>query len=183
MAEQALDRNARLQAAVPQRIYERARNPPELVERRGRRGRFHAIRNVGERGQAAILAIAADEAEQPSLEPGPQATRQLRHGQLRLGGLHVARGRRLLRAQVQRQQRALGQERSAADGAQVVEERQQHEREIAPAAQHALEVGRQLHARAHQRIEAVHELAHVGFAAGEPARAYCSISSARSAAP
>ena len=170
MAEQALDGDARLEAAVPQRIDETSRDPPELVQRRGCRDRFHAVCDVGECGEAAVLAIAADEAEQPRLEPGPEAPRPLRHGHPRLGGRCALRGRRFLRAQVQREQRALGQERCATHGAQVIQQRQQDERKVAPAAQHALEVGWQLHARAHQRIEPVHELARIGLAAGEPAR-------------
>ena len=46
-----------------------------------------------------------------------------------------------------------GQQRMTAHRAQIVEERQQHERHVAPAAQHALEIRRQLHHRAHQRVE------------------------------
>jgi len=41
----------------------------------------------------------------------------------------------------------------AAHGAQVVQQRQQHEREIAPAGEHALQIGGQLHHGAHQRVE------------------------------
>ena len=42
--------------------------------------------------------------------------------------------------------------------AQVVQQRQQHERHVAPAAHHAFEISRQLHHRAHQRIEAFGEM-------------------------
>ena len=63
-------------------------------------------------------------------------------------------GRRLLVGlEIEQQQRAFGQQRAAAHGAQVVEQRQQHQREIAATGEHALDVARQLHHRAHERIE------------------------------
>ena len=49
-----------------------------------------------------------------------------------------------------------------ADGAQVVQQGQQYERHVAPAAQDALEIGRQLHHRAHQRIESLREMTFLG---------------------
>ena len=51
MAEQALDGDARLESAFPQRIDETTGHPPELVERRGSRDRFHAVRDVSECGE------------------------------------------------------------------------------------------------------------------------------------
>ena len=63
--------------------------------------------------------------------------------------------RLLVGLQVEQQQRAFGEERAAAHRAQVVEQRQQHQREIAPAGEHPLEVAGQLHHRAQQRIQAL----------------------------
>ena len=59
----------------------------------------------------------------------------------------------LIGLEIEQQQRAFGQQRAAAHGAQIVEQRQQHEREIATAGEHAFHVARELHHRAHQRIE------------------------------
>ena len=58
----------------------------------------------------------------------------------------------------------------AAHGAQVVQQRQQHERHVAPAAQHAFEIRRQLHHRAHQRVEAFGEMALLGEVVDQVAR-------------
>ena len=63
-------------------------------------------------------------------------------------------GRRLLIGlEVEQQQRAFGQQRAAAHRAQIVEQRQQHQREITAAGQHAFDVARQLHHGAHERIQ------------------------------
>ena len=63
------------------------------------------------------------------------------------------RRRLLIGLEVEQQQRAFGQQRAAAHGAQIVEQRQQHQRQIPAAGEHALDVARQLHHRAHERIE------------------------------
>ena len=168
--EQALDGDARLEAAAAQRVDERAGHPPELVQGRGGRNALHSIRDVAERVEAALVALAANEPQQARLELRPQAPGPLRHRHLPVRRGRHSRGRGLLGAEVERQQRALGQERRAAHRAQVVEQRQQDQREVATAAQHPLEIRRQLHARAHQCVEAVHVLAGVGLAAGHPAR-------------
>ena len=42
--------------------------------------------------------------------------------------------------------------------AQIVEQRQQHQRHVAPAAHDPLQVRRQLHHRAHQRVETFGEM-------------------------
>ena len=52
--EQALDRDARLEAAGAQRIDERAGHPPELVQGRGGRDDLHAVRDLAERREAAV---------------------------------------------------------------------------------------------------------------------------------
>ena len=70
VAEQALDGDARLEPVGAQRVEQRAGDPPELVHRRRRRDRFHAVRDLGQRVQAAVAALAADEPEQAGLEAG-----------------------------------------------------------------------------------------------------------------
>ncbi len=50
----------------------------------------------------------------------------------------------------------------AAHGTQVVEQRQQHQCHVATAAEHALQVRRQLDHRAHERIETFGEVALLG---------------------
>jgi hypothetical protein len=59
----------------------------------------------------------------------------------------------LVGLEIQQQQRAFGQQRVAAHRAQVVQQRQEHQRQVASAGQHPLEVARQLHHGAHQGIE------------------------------
>ncbi len=68
-------------------------------------------------------------------------------------GARRHRRRLLIGLEIEQQQRAFGQQRAAAHGTQIVEQRQQHQREIAAAGQHALDVARQLHHGAHERIE------------------------------
>jgi hypothetical protein len=55
--------------------------------------------------------------------------------------------------EVEQQQRAFRQQRAAAHRTQVVEQRQQHQRQVTSAGEHAFEVTGQLHHRAHQRVE------------------------------
>ena len=50
----------------------------------------------------------------------------------------------------------------SAHGAQIVQQWQQHERHVTPAAHHTLEIGWQLHHRAHQRIETLDQMALLG---------------------
>ncbi len=79
----------------------------------------------------------------------------MRHGERGFAGRRGNRRCLLVGLQVEQQQRAFGQQRAAAHGAQVVEQRQQHQREVASAGEHALDVARQLHHGAHQRIESL----------------------------
>jgi hypothetical protein len=83
---------------------------------------------------------------------GPQPPREL--GELAATTRRNRPGR-LVRAQVQHQQRAFGQQRAAAHGAQVVQQRQQRKRHIATARRHAIEIRGQLLHRAQQRVETV----------------------------
>ena len=151
--EQALDRHGRFDAAGLQGLEQRADDPPQL-EQRLRRGRALELRgDLRQVMQVLGRLFAADPAEQCDLEARTQAPGEL-------GDLTVADERRrwlrlLVRTQVEQQQRAFRQQRAAADRTQVVEQRQQHERQVARAGGDALDVRRQLFHRAHQRIEAV----------------------------
>ena len=75
-----------------------------------------------------------------------------RHRLLAGGGRQ--RLRLLVGLEVQQQQRAFGQQRIAAHGTQVVQQRQQHQRQITATGQHPLQIARQLHHGAHECIEA-----------------------------
>ena len=60
----------------------------------------------------------------------------------------------LERPGVEQEQRALGQHRLPAGIAEIVEQRQEHERDVAAAREQPLEIGRQLHHRARERLDA-----------------------------
>ena len=98
-------------------------------------------------------AFAADPADQAELEARAQAARPLRDRERRFAGGRRHRRGLLVGLEIEQQQRAFGQQRTAAHGAQVVEQRQQHQRQIAATGEHALDVARQLHHGAHERIE------------------------------
>ena len=72
-----------------------------------------------------------------------------------LAGCYRSGRRLLVGLEIEQQQGAFGEERAAAHRAQIVEQRQQHQRKIAPAGKHALKIARQLHHRPHQRIQAL----------------------------
>jgi hypothetical protein len=98
-------------------------------------------------------AFAANPADQAQLEARPQAPCPLGNRERRLTSRGGDRGGLLVRLEIQQQQRALGQQRAAAHRAQVVEQWQQHQCQVAPAGQHAFHVARQLHHGAHQRVQ------------------------------
>ena len=136
VAEQPLHRDVAVDAALLKGLDHRADHPPELEQRLRPGGRLELVGDIGQRAQRLDDALAADPAEQRQLESRAQASRELDHR--RSAGLRVAdRSRRLVGAQVQEQQRSLGEQRAAANGPQVVQERQQRERHVAPARGHA----------------------------------------------
>ena len=98
-------------------------------------------------------AFTANPADQAELESCTQPSCPLRHGERGLTGVGRDGRGLLIGLEIEQQQRAFGQQRAATHGAQVIEQGQQHQREIAPACKHAFHVARQLHHRAHQRIE------------------------------
>jgi len=105
--------------------------------------------------------VAADQPKQGDLEPGAQPARELRKRRARSLG-HRTRPRLLFGRQVERQQRPFGQQRRATHRAQVVQQRQQHQRQVPSTAEDALEIGGQLDDRPHQRIETIGLLAGIG---------------------
>jgi len=103
--------------------------------------------------EVLLDALAADPADEPDLETRAQAPSPLLDGERLLAGTY-GNGRGLLVGlQIQKQQSPLREEGAAAHGAQIIQKRQEHERQIAPTGQHALKIARQLHHRAHQRIQ------------------------------
>jgi hypothetical protein len=153
--EQPLQRLAVLQPVAMQRLDDRARHPPQLEHRLTGRDLLELARHGRQRLEMLRDALAADPADQPHLVARPQAPRPLLDRQRGLArrdrhrrGLHVG-------FEVEQQQRALGQQRIAAHRPQVVQQRQQHQRQVAPAGEHPLEVARQLHHGAHQRVQAL----------------------------
>ena len=131
--------------------FQHAGRDPEQAAGLFLRGDGHQpVADLGEAGDAGVGLDAAEPAEQRGLELRAQLTRHLAQLQLRQGlGRAAGRGRQRTR-QVRGEQRALGQALLAARGAQVVEQRQQHHRDVLVAALQALEVVGQLHDAAHQ---------------------------------
>ncbi len=160
MTEQALDRGAAFQPAFAQGFEHRADYPPQLEHRLRRRNLFELLRGARQDFEVLFDALALDPAEQAELKARPELARPLRDRQ------RFARRRDRIRllvgAEIQQQQRSFREQRVAADGAQVVQQRQQDQRHVAPTAHHAFEIRRQLHHRAHQRVEALGEVASLG---------------------
>ncbi len=153
LAEQPLQRHVALDAAVLQGLEHRPDDPPQLEQRLAGGGRFELPRDVRQGREVHPELLAAEPAEQRDLETRPEAACQLDDCEVR--GLVRRRPRRLVRAQVEEQQRPLGQKRAATDRTQVVQQWQQRERDVATARGDALDVGRQLLHGAHQRVECV----------------------------
>jgi len=152
-AHEALDGHAGLEAPVPESFDNGADDPPQLEHRLLGRDLLELVCDGLEDLEILLGAFTADPADQPQLETGPQASRPLRDGQRRLAGGWLNRRGLLIGLEIEQQQRAFGQQGAAAHGAQVIEQRQQHEREVPAAREHALHVARQLHHGAHQRVE------------------------------
>ena len=156
LAQQALQRRAAFQAVGAHRFEDRADDPPQLEHRLRRRHLFELFGDLGQNLQILHRAFAADVAQQADLESRPQAAAPIAPPK------SIARPAPgdcgcglLIGLQIEQQQRAFGQQRAAAHGAQIVEQRQQHQRQIPAARQNALEIRRQLHHGAHQCIQAV----------------------------
>ncbi len=154
-SEQPLDRYAAFQTVLAQRLDDRAGDPPELEDRLARCDLLELLGDGGQDVEVLRDALPADPPDEAHLVTGAHAPGPLldRHRRLAGGDRH---GLSLfVGLQIQQQQRAFGQQRAAAHRAQIVEEREQHQRKIAAAGQHALQIAGQLHHRPHQRIEAL----------------------------
>ena len=147
LSQQALQRNRCVEATVQQGFKDTANHPPQLVHVVPSRGILEYRGNLRERLEVRVCVAAFDPAEQSELEFRTQtrcdADRVL-PGSLSLGG----RLMRAARRQVEEEQRALRQQRLAARGAQIVENRQQDERDVSATGQQAVNVDWQLHHRA-----------------------------------
>ena len=150
---------------LAQRLDDGTNDPPQLKDRLGGRHAFDLRGDVGQHVEVLVDALAADPADQADLESCAQAPRPVRHGDFHFAG-HLRQRRRLpVGLQVQQQQRAFRQQGAAAHRAHVVEQGQQHQRQVTPACNHPLQVTGQLDHRAHQRLEGlVLVLAFVGAA-------------------
>ncbi len=151
--QQSFDRNARLEAAIAQRFDEGTDHPPQLKHGLPGRHLFDLVRDGLEDLEVLLGTLVADPADEAQLEPRAQTARPLRHRERLFAGARGHGRRLLIGLEVEQQQRAFGQQRAAAHRAQVVEQRQQHERQIAATGQHAFDVARQLDHGAHERIE------------------------------
>src|SRR5690606_15038269 len=140
LPEQPLERDRGLEPAVAQRLEHGTRDPPELVHVVAGRALLERLHHRRERLQVLLLVPALDPPEQRELELRAEL-RGYPDGIL-AARLALAFAGLPRRRQVEQQQRAFGQERLAARGAQVVQHRQQHERDVAPAAEQALDVCR-----------------------------------------
>ncbi len=153
VTEHALDRHVGLDPAGLQRLEQCTDHPPQLEQRLRRRRPLELHGDFSEMVQVFCSLFATDPAEQCDLEARTQPLGELGH-------FTVAdeRGRRLrlfVRTQVEQQQSAFRQQSATADGAQVVQQRQQHEWQVARAGRDAFHVRRQLLHRPHQRVETV----------------------------
>src|SRR6185437_8060748 len=86
-----------------------------------------------------LAAYPADESRLKARAQPPPPLLDVERRLIRRGGDRL---RLLVRLQVEEEERALGQQRAAAHRPQVVEQRQQDERQIAPSRQHPLEIAR-----------------------------------------
>ena len=154
LTEQPLDRDRGFETAVTQGLEHAADDPPQLVHVVAGRRMLQRGGNFRQGIDMPGVFAALDPPEQRKLELRSQASRH----QHRVFARAVAGPRpvaRTGRRKVEQQQGAFRQQRFAARGAQVVEHRQQYQRDIPAAAEQAFDVDRQLHHRARQRVEPV----------------------------
>ena len=154
--EKTLDGYAALETVLAQRFDDGTDDPPQLEHRLLRRDLLHLLRDTRERAEILVLALAAYPAHEAKLELGAEAARRQRDIRRSFRQFAARVWRRFaVRLQVQQQQRAFRQQRTATHGTQIVQQRQQDQREVAAAGQHPIEIARQLHHRAQQRVEAL----------------------------
>ncbi len=151
LGQRLLERLAGLEGVAGERV-ERAGGHPEQAARMLGVGDGHQLlAHVGEVADGGGAVVVLQPAQQRRLEQAAQGLgaalelfRRQRRG--RAGG-----GRRQRARQVGREQHGFGQALLAARLAQLVEQGQQHDGDVAVAALQALEVVGQLHDAAHQR--------------------------------
>ena len=154
-AEQPLHRHAALETVLLERFDDRADHPPQLEQRLAGGDLFQLLGDGGQDVEVLLDALAADPANEADLVTRAQPPCPLLHRERPLAGRRGERLRLLVGLEIEQQQRAFRQQRAAAHGPQVVQQRQQHQCQVAPAGQHPLEIARQLHHRPHERIEAL----------------------------
>ncbi len=122
LAEQALDRDGQLEAAVAQRLDDAADDPPEAVGVVAIGRALEGERHVLELGEMALrgFAVGAQEAEQRDLECRPDLARELDEILARRGAATADRDLVRRRA-IEQQDRGFGEQRTPAHGAQIVE--------------------------------------------------------------
>ena len=167
LADEALDGDPGLQAAIGECLKNAAGHPPQLMHHIAGSGTLEAANHLLQAGHGVGAAIAPDPAKQGQLEPGTQGPGQRCHllaggGPGRCGpgrspavegasaGLAVR-----TRSHIQQQQRALGQQGTTPGRPQVVEQRQQHQRDIASAVAEPFHIGRQLDSGAGECLDDV----------------------------
>ena len=156
-----LERIAHRKGIATQRI-ERAGSHPEQAARGfGRGDRDQLLADVGQVADGAGAVVVLEPAQQCALVQAPQrlgATGQLT--ELERRGRAAGRFGKGTR-QVGREQHALVERLLAARGAQLVEQGQQHDRDVAVAALQALEVIGKLHDALHEHRIGVITLGHL----------------------
>lgn len=165
LAEQQLDRDARLDRAVLHAFGHGAGNPPQpargVVAAAGVET-FEDARDACERRRGRGFAYPA---QQRMAVVVAQAARVRTQD---LGMQRLLRPRRQFRIDVGRKQHRLAEQSLAARRAQIVEQRQQNDRDVLVAALQALDVVRQLQEAAHQHR--INVLARRDTAFGDAAR-------------
>ena len=153
LTKKSFQRHRGFQPAIQERLEHPPGHPPQLVHVVAVGGSLQVLHDAGQRLDVALVVTPLDPAQQRDLEFRAQLAGYL-HGILAAGFMFLA-AQLLLRRQVQQQERALGKKGLAARRAQVVQHRQQHQRDVPTAANELLKIDGQLHHGPRQRIEAV----------------------------
>ena len=111
--------------------------------------------HFGECLEVLLRVLTAYPAEQTHLKASTQTASPLLGVKRCLARNHRLRLRLTIGRKVQHQQGAFGKQWAATHRSQVIEQGQQHQSQIAAAGQYALDIGRQLHQRSHERLKAI----------------------------
>jgi len=148
--QRALERLRRLESPGLQRLQRPTSDPEQSTRMLRSRHRHQSIANLGQCSNQFRIALVAKPTQQRRLETRPQCLglgTQLILRQLDRGTRHCC-GQRPRK--IRREQHRLGQTTLAARGTQLVEQRQQHHRDVLQPRLQALKVIGQLHDAAHQ---------------------------------